>query len=60
MDQEYFPLVLKFELHGLSHDAEADSSGSYINSGICILEEWSSMYERNLKISFHIKDYEVH
>ena len=60
MDQEYFPLVLKFELHGLSHDAEADFSFPYINSGICVLEEWVPKYERDPKISFHIEDYEVH
>ena len=60
MDQEYFPLVLKFELHGLSHDAEADSSCPYINSGICVLEERAPKYERDPKISFHIEDYEVH
>ena len=60
MDQEYFPLVLKFELHGLSHDTEADSSCPYINSGFCILEEWAPKYELDPKISFHIKDYEVH
>ena len=60
MNQKYFPLVLKFELHGISHDAEADSSCRYINSGVCILEEWSPKYERNPKISFYIEDYEVH
>ena len=60
MNQEYLPLVLKLELHGLSHDAEADSFSPYIDSVICILEEWSPKYERDSKICFHIKDYEIH
>ena len=60
MNQEYLFLILEFKFHGLSHDIEADSSSPYINSGICILEEWSPKYERSSKISFHIKDYEVH
>ena len=60
MNQEYLPLVLKLEFHGHSHDTEADSSCPYINSGICNLEEWSPKYERDSKISFHIKDYEIH
>jgi len=60
MNQEYLFLVLELKFHGLSHDTEANSSSPHINSGICILEECSPKYEQNSKISFHIKDYEVH
>ena len=60
MNQEYIFLILEFKFHGPSPDIEADSFSPHINSGMCILEEWLPKYERNSKISFHIKDYEVH
>ena len=60
MNQKQFPPVLKLKFHDFSHDAEADFSFPYINSGICVLEEWVPKYERDPKISFHIEDYEVH
>ena len=60
MNQKYLSLILELKFHGLSNDSETDSPSPHINSGICILEEWSPKYEQNSKISFHIKDYEVH
>ena len=60
MNQEYLPFVLELEFHGLSHDTEADSSYPHINSGVCILEEWSPKYERDSKISFQTEDYDFY
>ena len=59
MNQEQLHLVLKLELHGFSHNAEADFSLPNVDSGVCISQEWPPEYERDPEISLHVEDHKV-